>query len=321
MFFNRNKSQKDSRVRFQHRQFKRQLQDARDYKRPVYQTRQTVWQIFFSKIGLGTIRAKIFLIIIIALAIYLAYIPNVFTIKEIQISGATANLQAETADNVKTFFKKNALSGQNNLLLLSKNRLADYLLENNKNISRVDGIRKKFPNRLIINLQPRIAQYLVEANHKSFIVANDGLILEETELTAASSTDSQLIPFTISQDLDSMPLRNIFGQNLLQTLQTLNRQLPQITSSRIKSFAAGGPDEPDLDVHLDAGYKILFDSKSDLDLTLERLKILLSQISPADLKKLYYLDMRIKNRGYVCFKNTACAVENPTTATTTIPSL
>lgn len=321
MFLNRNKSQKDSRVRFQHRQFKRQLQDARDYKRPVYQTRQTAWQIFSSKIGLGTTRTKIFLIIIIALAIYLAYIPNFLTIKNIQISGATANLQAETTDNVKAFFKKNALSGQHNLLLLSKNRLADYLLQNNKNISRVNDIRKKFPNQLIINLQPRIAQYLVEANNKSFIVANDGLILEETELVATSSTDSQLIPFTISQDLNGRPFQNMFGENLLQTLQTLNQQLSQITSSRIKSFVAAGLDEPDLAVYLDAGYKILFDSKSDLDLTLGRLKILLSQISPADIKKLYYLDMRIKNRGYACFKNTACAVESSTTATTTTPSL
>ena len=314
-------NKKDSRVRFQHRQFKRQLQDARDYKRPVYQTRQTAWQIFFSKIRLGTIRAKIFLIAAIVLAIYLAYIPNFFIIKEIQINGTTAALQAETTDNVKTFLKKNTLSAQHNLLLLSKNRLAYYLLQNNKTIYRVSGIEKKLPNRLIVNLQPRVAQYLLEADNKNFIVSNDGLVLGELELAATSTENSQLIPFKISQDLDSPPFQNIFGENLLQKLQTLNQQLQPITNARIKSFAAGRLDEPDLDVYLDAGYKILFDSKSDLNLTLERLKILLPQISPADVKKLYYLDMRIKNRGYVCFKNTVCAVENPPTATSTTPSL
>ncbi len=317
----KNQKKPSSKVRFQHQHFKKQLQDARDYKRHVRQSDQNLFQTFLYKIGLGGIWARISVAVVIFVTLYLAFIPSFLTIKEIQINGGPINIQNNAGGSARAYFKKNALFAQNNLLFLSKKRLKDYLLKNNKNIFRIDSIEKKFPHELIINLQPRVAKYLIESTNKNLIVSNDGLIMGQSDSPVASSTESGLISFKISAGLSGTLFEKIFDEKFLEELQTLSLNLPEITGSHISSFSAEGLNEPDLEVYIDPGYKILFDLKPDLDLTLKRLKILLQQISPADTAKLYYIDVRIQNRGYICFKKTACAIEQQNTATSTLPGL
>ncbi len=54
-------------------------------------------------------------------------------------------------------------------------------------------------------------------------------------------------------------------------------------------------------------FRVIFDSTNkNLEKSVESLKLLLSQTSPERFNQLYYIDMRIEDKAFICLINTAC---------------
>ncbi len=54
-------------------------------------------------------------------------------------------------------------------------------------------------------------------------------------------------------------------------------------------------------------YKVIFDATADPVKTIEELRFLLAQTAPDRYNRLFYIDMRIPDKAFICLENTACA--------------
>lgn len=317
MFSNKNKTLKDSRVRFQHQAFKKQLRQARNYKRENRPSQDETQRKLWTTIGLGPLWARLVCGLVVLIALYAVYVPNPLDIKHLEISGISGP-QADIIENLVTqYFTSQKLWPQNNYLTLAPSKLKRYLLSESKNIYQITQIKKKFPATLAISLEPRLETYLITSPEGNFIAANDLFI---NRLTNATTTDLLgLTQIKILGTLGLEPETYLKNYQQIQAIDQLQKLLPNATADSPDYYQITDFEQPDITVQMKSGWRILFDYKSDLPLTVQKLHLLLSSIDPKDSKRLYYIDMRIKNRGYICLKNTPCAslpASVPVTAST-----
>lgn len=315
--FQKNPKKNDYKVRFQNRSFRQQLSRQRNYKRPKKILPQTSWGVFLSKIGLGSWSSRVLTLLVFLFLVYLVYIPNFIFISHITVTGAYGNDSASIEKTINNFLAKKTPWPQKNLLLLSKSALQSYLVKNNPAIWQVKNINKKLPSTLIVEVSPRVEAFRLETETGLFTLSNDGLvdsIISESTTTATSS----LASIKVSNAGDLFAGKRIFSQAQMDYFTMLETQLPDITKTPLNYLSLDDLQTPDLWVYTNSGFKVAFDLKSDVSESLNRFKLLFSQIGSQDIPKLYYIDMRFKDRGYICFKNTACSqAVQPVQATST----
>lgn len=302
--FSQNKKKTDSRVRWQNPRFKSRLVAQRSYKRPTRHLPETAAAVFLSKIGLGTWWARGLTALGFFILVYLVFIPNFLFIKHINIAGA-ADL-ASVQNSVNAYLEKKLPWPQQNLVLLSKAGLADYLLKNNPKVLKVNKITKKLPNTLAVDITARTDEFLLKTQTSAYSISNDGQVTNQLISDASATLPSGLVLIK----LDSEPSLTLGQQALalgsIKAIQTLLSQLPEAAKAYVDFFGIEDLQAQDISAYLKTGLKIIFSSDSNLQTALTRLGVLISQFSDQDKAKLFYIDMRSVDKAYVCQKGAPC---------------
>lgn len=305
--FNKNKI--DPKIRFQNARFKRHLEKARNYKRTSRVLPQTSWGIFLSKIGLNSwVNQGIFFIIIL-LFIYLVFVPNVFFVKNLAVLGMPDQYQQNTENSANLFLNKRNPFPQKNLLVLSKKQLSSFLLKNNQRVLNVKKITKKFPSTLIVELEPRLDTFFVKSKVGEYLVSNDGITMGAIEPTSTGSLPNLPILININSDNVYITGHRLLPPETAEAIIKLNEKLPKAVNSEIVSFEIPSFKTKNLLVNFTAGFKLYLNTELKTEETLNRLELLFSQYSNAEINNLYYVDMRFEGRGYTCNKNAPCIKE------------
>lgn len=322
--FGENKKKMDSRVRFQNTRFRQKLQAQRSYKRPLRRLPQTPAAVFLAKIGLGSYLARILTAAVFFALVYVVFIPNIFFVKHITVNGAGVDGPAAVEATIGGFLDKKLPWPQKNLLLLSKTGLAGYLLSHNQKILSVDKVSKKLPNTLIVDITPRQDAFVLQTLLGSYSVSQDGLVTNEFTDVASGSLPSALALIKLTSSESFGIGQQVFTAQNAQALDLLKKGLPSAMFEAPDYYQLNDSQSQDIGAHFKEGFKMMFDLSSDINETLARLKVLLSQIQPGDVKRLFYIDMRIQDKGYVCYQGDPCVqdIHLPNdSATGTIPSL
>lgn len=306
--FNQNKKKFDSRVRFQNQGFQKQLDRQRNYKREKKTFPQTDWGVFLSKIGLGSILTRIIIASILISLIYLVFIPNFLFVKIIQINGITQPERGFAQKVVESYLNKKLPWPQKNLSLLSTKGLEKYLLKNNQSILKVEKITKVYFNTLIINVVPRQDIFIIESKNGYYSMANDGLITKiiSAEANAASVLPSTLILIKLTNDESLYVGQQAFTSNSAMSLKQFFDQAQDILKSPVNYYEIDSLNEADITAITKNEFKLKFNFKTDAPELARRLKLLFSQFSDAEIASMEYVDMRYKDRGYVCHKFQPC---------------
>ncbi|MFA5990769.1 MAG: hypothetical protein WC794_00790 [Candidatus Doudnabacteria bacterium] len=309
--FNSNKKKLDSRVRFQNQGFQKQLDKQRNYKRGKRTFPQTDWGVFLSKIGLSSIKTRLFVLTILFLLVYLVYIPNFLFIKIIQINGIAQPKRAEVQKVVESYLSQKLPWPQKNLILLSTTGLENYVLKNNQSILKIDKITKSYFNTLIINVTPRQDTFVIESKNGSFGVANDGLITKiiYTDSSATTTLPSALVLIKLTSDESLYVGQHVLSSETASSLKQFFDQFPEIIKTPVSYFEINSLNEADITAITKNKFQIKFNIKTDPLELIRRLKLLVSQFSDTEIASLEYIDMRYEDRGYVCHKNQPCVAE------------
>lgn len=318
-----NKKESVNRVRFQHRSFKTKLTENRNYKRQQKKLPQTDWGVFLKKIGLETIFSKVATVLVLVTLIYFSFVPNLFFIKQIIVQNENGNTNPDIEILTNLYLKKFNPWPQKNLAFLSKNKLLNYLTENNKTILSVNVIKKDFPNTVYISYKERKDEFVIKtSNNNNYLVSEDGKVTQEFTLNASSSLPSSLILIKLEQDMNLPLWQNPFSHNWFWFIRGVNLNLNNKINSPVKEITIENLKNPFFNVITQSGYEIKFDASANLDKTLNRLELLIKDLQPALVKNLQYVDMRFNDRAYVCYKNNPCSYEpiliNSSSTTTTI---
>ncbi len=303
-----NKKKTDSKVRFQNRGFRRQLRKARNYKRPLRKLPETRWQLFLSKIGLGSWLSRILTSAVFFALVYVVFIPNVFFVKQISINGASQDVYGDIYNITNSYLSRETPWPQRNLLLLSESGLKSYLLGNDQKILNVTRISKKFPSALVIDVTARVNEFVVQtASSTNYALSSDGLVTGEIQTDASGTLPTGLILIKLTDDNNVSVGSNPLPKSSLDYISGIQGSLPGVAGSTVNYYEMSDLSSPDLDAYLKNGLLLKLSLSSDLNQTLGRLKLLLSQFSPAELRSLHYVDMRFADRAYVCYQGAPCA--------------
>jgi hypothetical protein len=67
--------------------------------------------------------------------------------------------------------------------------------------------------------------------------------------------------------------------------------------------------DPNQTTFLPLGYSVFFDRSLDISETLDKLAVLLGKMESGRRSNLFYIDMRLRNRGFVCLRGASCSFE------------
>ena len=261
---------------------------------------QTGWETFVEKIGLGSWKIRLFLTGFLLGLAYLIWIPNFLYVKSFEITGGNLKHEAQHRETTAFFLGSGRLWPQKNLALLSTGRLKQKLLGEPWVIS-VKSIKKIWPNRLKIELEERREYALLESQGKKYVFSNDGHNLSPLE--ASSSPAEILINLKTPEEIK--PEQELSGE-LLGFIGLLQNKIPEICHSTVMFYTIHPMTNPDLEAETAAGYRLIFDTSYDNTENLGNLSVLMDKLSPDEKNRLFYVDLRIKNKAFVCFKGTSC---------------
>ena len=334
--FKKKKSKLDSKVRFQQNSFKKQLQNAREYKRTMRQLPESNTEIFFAKIGLNGWLKKLVTAAVILIIFYLLFIPNFLFITTLTVNGLDDNDTAAAQGLVHDYLEQKPLTLQKNIIFLSPYKLTQYLLSHSQKIQSVEFVHKVFPHTLIIKVQPRTAEYLVSdsADSSSYLIVSKDGRLQQQVFANTSTPDSfkNLTKINIETFQEFKEGDRVIESISTEKIQEIKNNFLHILQDPVDHFSLKTATSTDVTVVTQSGYKVYISTLLEIPKTIEQLSLLLQNLDPDQKKNLYYINMQFDQRAFVCLKNTACAVEraiipeatstfeqiyNPSMATTT----
>lgn len=296
----------DPKIRFQKSGFRKNLEEARNYKRQTKKIPETSLGIFLNTIGLGSIWAKIFFVLFISFVVYLVFFPNWFTVKEIAYISENNQTKNEVANIINNFFKDKTPYPKNNWLLFSQKTVSNHIKKQNLISVKNVNVKKNFPNKLTLEIETREPKLVLANSDISYVLGDDGFIMETSNST---NTDTSLLIINLKEKenlkvkdhfihaQDSIALFNFFKDVLKNPSLNMN----------LKSLKI-----PELTIKTQSGYDAVFNLNNDTQEALKQLQLLLSHLEPSQKTTLKYVDLTAKDKAFVCYQNTPCAQEPQT---------
>lgn len=218
--------------------------------------------------------------------------------KEIKILGAAIINQDDLMGKVNEMISKKTcfLFKKDNLFLFPSKKIKSTLLKDFPKIKEV-AIKKSFPNFVKIEIQERkmaaIWCDLTALPQNCFFIDKDGTIFEE-----APSVDGSLI-FKIDGKFKTEDIKlgaKIFEPGFLDKIFDSKRIFEENLGASFPNFTV--LEDNVLEANSSLGWKIIFDSSSDLGLQIEALKKIFAEMKPEEREILEYFDLRIGGRIY-----------------------
>ncbi len=303
-----------TKIKYLNPEFRKKLNEARGYKRAVKKIPEKPLGIFLSRVKLDSLKAKIFITLCFGLLAYLLFIPNFIFIKHINILGIHSSNLPTVEACVHKYLSQPFYWPQKNLLLLSKNKLLTHLQNHCEGISKVSKIDKKFFNTLLLTLEARYEKYLLTNSNGNYLLANDGYILKELnpDLKQVSSTTLNGLIIFNTQLKQPLYEKQFFPENkyfpaLTELLNWATHKLqnPILKLNLIDEIFN------DVELFTQTGYKLKINLNYSLKEQFQNLESLLKDISQSRINGVKYIDLRVKDKAFVCYKDGFCAKETP----------
>lgn len=323
----------DPKVKFQRLDFKKRLDTARHYKRaphtenakPVSSFKKYLYYSLFFLFLFGFV--------------YFFYIPNPFFVKTIVVKNVSEISRDSISSAASSFLNKNSrfFLPQSNLFVLSLEDLKTFLVNTNPSTKSVEKINKKYPSTLEITVSERKESFLVATNSQLLAVSEDGTLLRI--ISESKDNFNQKIPGLISV---SIPVSSnvtvgtkIFSDKIgvsmrglvkiwvgkmglpINSIEIPSEELVQAKSNEDSITPYNFPVTyvPEIWIYSPIsgwGSNVVVKMNLDEDLsnTVTKLALLMSQMPEERRSKLVYMDMRYKNRGFLCLVGAPCEVQS-----------
>ncbi len=306
-----------SKIRFKQNNFKDRLKYASKYKRPVKKPASGFFADILKLLQISKVTGFFILLVIIGL-FYLIYLPNFLTVKEVQIFGVKEQNTSQIKAYVNKYFSSHRIFAQKNLVFLRKNKLQTYLEKNSEVVLKITNIKKVWFGKLEITIEERQNKFLIGSPEEIFLASQDGLLRKTLGNFSSTSSPEKLTEIKLSSfDGQYQANQKIPQTWLLPAAENTSVGIKNITGSDVLYFSLETPDSLTLSAFLDKNVKINFDLGRQTGEQLENLKLLWENLDSSQKNQLKYIDLTIKNRGYVCFLNSVCAQEKKPALTET----
>lgn len=294
--------------RFRRPEFQRKLKKASMYSREIGSTEEPgAW--YLARMLFSRKAAFLYLLIFLAAVYYLVFSPY-FLVKKVALTTAGVKAEAVAAVLQELATQRTFFIPRNHLLLLNSQSFFPVLQKELPEVKRITYFRRHWPDWLEVGIEQREARYVWQSGLNYYFLDQDGIAF-------AKLPDylPRLYPQGLIVDRSGAAVK--LGQSLkiarqLAFVNELKREWPKaISQTSIASFSVPAVLSGDLFVKTSTGFEVYFDLERPVSDELGSLKLLLAEaIKPETYNGLAYIDVRLPNVAYYCYKDAACAETN-----------
>lgn len=251
-------------------------------------------------------------LILLSVIAYFLVISEMFLVKKpvLRVGELSSELVEDVFKNLgqRRFY----LVPKNHILLLTRQNLLAALQEEVPQVRQITYFKRQLPNRLELGVEKRTPLYVWQSGESYYLMDQDGVIFQKiTNYDPAAYTEI-LIADRTSRSVKVGEKIEI--QDTLNLISSLKELWPKyISQTSYSSFALAGIKSQDILVKTGIGFLVYFDKERGRETQLNNLELVLNeQIKPETLSGLSYIDLRLSNYAYYCYKDAPCAFENAT---------
>ncbi|MBI4050014.1 MAG: hypothetical protein HY398_01035 [Candidatus Doudnabacteria bacterium] len=294
--------------RFRRPEFQRKLKKASRYTRRAESLDGPRFAVF--GILLRSRLAQVFGILFFLTLVYFLVVSPRFLVKKVSLTTPGASPEAVAQVLLALRRERTFLIPRNHLLLLNSRNLFAALQSELPEMKRITYFRRHWPDWIELGIEQREARYVWQSGNNFYFMDQDGIVFARL---------TNYLPQDYRQDLivDRGSGGVKVGEQIevkrhLEFINELKAEwLAQIAQPKIASFAIPGVLSSDIFAKTALGFEVYFDQERDAAVQLANLKLLLNQeIRPETYDGLSYIDVRLPNVAYYCYKDAPCA-QNP----------
>jgi cell division septal protein FtsQ len=240
----------------------------------------------------------IFLLLLISALFYLFFISNNFSLQKIEVNGLTRSSDESLVAMAWTQSEESKLIflKQTNLFCFNIHELQADLRDN---FSFADlSIKQKWPHTLIINVEERSLAFIWQDGDKSLFSDRYGCLIPEV---SPGPEDLKKYPILVPIAKDDYILDNnclnINNDYYLTSMLSLDKKIRVYNNLNVKDYVLESEFNT-LTIDLEAGPKVYFNIKNDLDKQVKKLVVIKREKPEVEFKILEYIDLRYGDRVY-----------------------
>lgn len=291
--------------RFRGREFRRKLKKASTYTRKAASLEEPRFDALRSLLRSRAVRS---LLLLVALAgIYYLVFSSYFLVKKVSVTteGVQPGAIAEVLQSLRrhrTFFVP-----KNHILLLTKDSLLEALRTTVPEIKGITYYRRHWPDWIELGIEQREARYVWQSGENFYFIDQDGIPFAKLQNYFPELYTQELIVDRAAADVKLG--EQLEAREHLAFIENLKSEWDgQIFQTKIAGFSIPGALSSDVFARTAFGFEVYFDLERGVSAQLSSLKLLLElEIRPETYNGLSYIDVRLPNVAYYCYKDALCA--------------
>ena len=312
--------------RFHNPAYKRQIKAVRQHRRKVNKKPEEKWRKALFVVGLGGWKRQVLLVLILAAFVYLSYFAPFLVLKRLEVQGADPVLATELESLFHEQVNRNKwfVFPQDNIVFFSSRDFTKTVLSQNYRVSEVKSVNKRIIKGPVIEVvvAQRLPKYTLVTKGVEYTLHEDGFI--GYEITKAGGGDVQIagsersvadmqvtapmFPRVVNlADEDLVSGQRFLSEQKQAFLNMIQNNFEGNIGMRPERYEVPGSSSNDLVVYTGEGQKFIFDSTTDPDVYLKRLRSVWGNIGSKS--NVRYVDMRFDPNVYVCMRGESCAQE------------
>lgn len=238
------------------------------------------------------------LVVLGAAAGIATFLSSPFRITRIVVRGADSAIRAETETLVRRYVdERTVLAGAPRLFLLRPSILARELEAQLPRLATVHVLRR-LPGTLELDLQEQVPVAYLELAGHTFSLDSIGRIIAEV-----SSDDARHAGLPLVRDArTSFPVRlgdAALSRDIMAILHDVVVQLPERFAVSVTELSIPSLGADEVRVQTDRGWFLALDGRRPLTDQLRTFeKVVTEELSPDDLERIEYVDLRIPGKVY-----------------------
>lgn len=309
-FFDLKTRDRRKQQRFSRPEFQEKLSRARKYIRKSQPRPERVGGRFLLAIGLGSKLSRLLFLGSVLVIIYFLTLAPVFFVRGAVVSGESA----VTADEAAAVLERMEESRiyfipQNHIILLTSSRFLSGLQQEFPRVKSLNEYQRRFPNQIVFSAIARQPKYVWQSQGRYYLLDEEAVAFQELRNYQPTVYPELLITDTLGAPV--VAGERLVPVKILNFLEELAGEWPALVAQTGYTEARlPGVNSLDIFVKTGIGFEVMFDLNRSAKNQLLNLELLLNQeIRPETYTGLSYIDLRLPEVGYYCYRDAPCALE------------
>lgn len=245
----------------------------------------------------------VFILVFFALGISAVFLPDQFTVKNIEVENTRPEIAAEVKSYAdKIVSEQSRFFGKTSIFLVPREYLENEI-PNKFFVVKTVQILRRLPSTVKIVVQEKVPVAILKSGGRNYSVDPNGVAFENLSEEQMRGNKYPVISDERSEATIETG-KTVMDANTLTMMHDISRLLPERFTLTIDGITIPAIGTQELHVHTSEGWMLVLDSGRALDRQFTVLeKVLMEEIDNNKRNRLKYIDLRADGKAFYKFKD------------------